>query len=149
MADATKSAANPNGQDVVYWIAPENGAKKAATPHVFHICQGVSPLRGKTVNQRLGDRGLCGERDPHHQADPDGAEAVRVRRQRTRPPPRRRDNVNLPSRRSGALLAADVDADEASGELPRLTSSSTLERPALRAASTPAITCAGWSPAGC
>jgi hypothetical protein len=40
-----------NGQDVVYWIAPENGAKKAASPHVFHICQGVSPLRGKQVNQ--------------------------------------------------------------------------------------------------
>ena len=50
VADATKSAANPNGVDRVYWIAPENGAKKAATPHVFHICQGVSPLRGKTVN---------------------------------------------------------------------------------------------------
>ncbi len=44
VADAT------GGQDVVYWIAPENGAEKAATPHVFHICQGVSPLRGKTVN---------------------------------------------------------------------------------------------------
>jgi hypothetical protein len=50
VADATKTAANPNGQDVVYWIAPENGAKKSATPHVFHICQGVSPLNGKTVN---------------------------------------------------------------------------------------------------
>jgi hypothetical protein len=50
VADATKSTANPNGLDVVYWIAPENGAKKSATPHVFHICQGVSPLRGKTVN---------------------------------------------------------------------------------------------------
>jgi len=50
VAGATKSAANPNGLDVVYWIAPENGAKKAATPHVFHICQSVSPLRGKTVN---------------------------------------------------------------------------------------------------
>ena len=50
VADATKSAANPNGLDVVYWIAPENGAKKAATPHVFHICQNVSPLRGKQVN---------------------------------------------------------------------------------------------------
>ena len=50
VADATKDATHPNGQDVVYWIAPENGAKKAATPHVFHICQGVSPLRGKTVN---------------------------------------------------------------------------------------------------
>jgi hypothetical protein len=50
VAGATKSAANPNGKDVVYWIAPENGAKKSATPHVFHICQGVSPLNGKTVN---------------------------------------------------------------------------------------------------
>jgi hypothetical protein len=51
VADATKSAANPNGLDVVYWIAPENGAMRAATPHVFHICQDVSPLRGKTVNK--------------------------------------------------------------------------------------------------
>lgn len=50
VAEATKSSANPNGLDVVYWIAPENGAKKAATPHVFHICQGVSPLNGKSVN---------------------------------------------------------------------------------------------------
>jgi len=51
VADATKSAANPNGLDVVYWIAPENGAKKSATAHVFHICGSVSPLRGKSVNQ--------------------------------------------------------------------------------------------------
>ena len=50
VAEATKDAAHPAGQDVVYWIAPENGAKKAATPHVFHICQGVSPLSGKSVN---------------------------------------------------------------------------------------------------
>jgi hypothetical protein len=50
VTDATKDAAHPNGQDVVYWIAPENGAKKATTPHVFHLCQAVSPLRGKTVN---------------------------------------------------------------------------------------------------
>jgi len=50
VADATKDATHPNGLDVVYWIAPENGAKKAASPHVFHICQAVSPLRGKTVN---------------------------------------------------------------------------------------------------
>jgi hypothetical protein len=50
VADATKDAAHPAGQDVVYWIAPENGAKKSSTPHVFHICGGVSPLRGKTVN---------------------------------------------------------------------------------------------------
>jgi len=51
VAEATKSSANPNGLDVVYWIAPENGAKKSATPHVFHICDGVSPLRGKSVNK--------------------------------------------------------------------------------------------------
>ena len=51
VADATKTAANPTGQDVVYWIAPENGAKRASTAHVFHLCEGVSPLRGKTVNR--------------------------------------------------------------------------------------------------
>ncbi len=50
VAEATKDAAHPAGQDVVYWIAPEAGAKKSATPHVFHICEGVSPLRGKSVN---------------------------------------------------------------------------------------------------
>jgi hypothetical protein len=50
VAEATKDAAHPAGQDIVYWIAPEGGAKKSATPHVFHICQGVSPLHGKTVN---------------------------------------------------------------------------------------------------
>src|SRR3954467_948384 len=50
VAEATKNAAHPAGQDVVYWIAPENGAKKSATPHVFHICNEVSPLRGKSVN---------------------------------------------------------------------------------------------------
>ena len=50
VAEATKTAANPAGQDVVYWIAPENGAQKSSTPHVFHLCAGVSPLRGKTVN---------------------------------------------------------------------------------------------------
>jgi hypothetical protein len=50
VAEATKDATHPAGQDVVYWIAPENGAKRASTPHVFHICQGVSPLRGKAVN---------------------------------------------------------------------------------------------------
>ncbi|MES2147474.1 MAG: hypothetical protein V4491_06460 [Pseudomonadota bacterium] len=51
VAEATKDAAHPAGQDVVYWIAPEKGAKRATTPHVFHICQAVSPMRGKTVNQ--------------------------------------------------------------------------------------------------
>jgi len=50
VADATKNTQNPSGQDVVYWIAPENGAKKAETPHVFHLCERVSPLAGKTVN---------------------------------------------------------------------------------------------------
>ena len=50
VADATKDAAHPAGLDVVYWIAPEGGAKKSATPHVFHICEVVSPLRGKGVN---------------------------------------------------------------------------------------------------
>jgi hypothetical protein len=50
VADATKDTAHPNGQDVVYWIAPENGARTASTPHVFHLCEAVSPLRGKTVN---------------------------------------------------------------------------------------------------
>ncbi|HEY4070445.1 MAG TPA: hypothetical protein VGM04_02685 [Sphingomicrobium sp.] len=51
VADATKDATHPAGQDIVYWIAPENGAKTSATPHVFHICEGVSPLHGKTVNK--------------------------------------------------------------------------------------------------
>ena len=50
VADATKSAANPNGTDVVYWIAPEAGAKKSSEPHVFHLCEAVSPLNGKTIN---------------------------------------------------------------------------------------------------
>lgn len=47
---ATKDAAHPDGQDVVYWIAPENGAKKSADPHVFHLCANVSPLKDKVVN---------------------------------------------------------------------------------------------------
>jgi hypothetical protein len=51
VSEATKDPQHPTGQDVVYWIAPENGAKRASTPHVFHICEGVSPLRGKTVHQ--------------------------------------------------------------------------------------------------
>lgn len=47
---ATRDASHPAGQDVVYWIAPEAGAAKSAEPHVFHLCAGVSPLKGKTVN---------------------------------------------------------------------------------------------------
>ncbi len=50
IAAATKSATNPNGVDVVYWIAPEAGQKKSSEPHVFHLCEQVSPLNGKTVN---------------------------------------------------------------------------------------------------
>jgi hypothetical protein len=50
VADATKSTQNPNGLDVVYWIAPENGAKRASEPHVFHLCDAASTLQGKTVN---------------------------------------------------------------------------------------------------
>lgn len=51
VTEATKSDQNPAGLDIVYWIAPENGAKTSATPHVFHICENVSPLKGKTVNR--------------------------------------------------------------------------------------------------
>ena len=50
VADATKNAEHPAGQDIVYWIAPENGAKKSADPHVFHLCANVSPLKDKVVN---------------------------------------------------------------------------------------------------
>ena len=50
MAEATKSEENPNGLDVVYWIAPPAGAKKSPSPLVFHLCKGVSTLREKTVN---------------------------------------------------------------------------------------------------
>ena len=39
-----------NGQDVVYWIAPAAGATRSKHPLVFHLCDDVSPLRGKTVN---------------------------------------------------------------------------------------------------
>jgi hypothetical protein len=49
VAAATKDATNPTGQDVVYWIAPEAGAKKGE-PHVFHLCDRVSPLKDKTIN---------------------------------------------------------------------------------------------------
>jgi hypothetical protein len=50
VTSATKSAEHPDGQDVVYWIAPENGAKKSSDPHVFHLCANVSPLKDKVVN---------------------------------------------------------------------------------------------------
>lgn len=47
---ATKTADNPNGQDVVYWIAPPAGATKSEHELVFHLCADVSPLKDKTVN---------------------------------------------------------------------------------------------------
>ena len=50
IAEASKTADNPAGQNVVYWIAPEGGAAKAASPHVFHLCEQVSPLHGKVAN---------------------------------------------------------------------------------------------------
>jgi hypothetical protein len=50
VAAATKDASHPDGLDVVYWIAPENGAAKHAEPRVFHLCAAVSPLKDKTVN---------------------------------------------------------------------------------------------------
>lgn len=51
VAEATKDAEHPAGRDVVYWIAPEAGAKRSRHPLVFHLCEDVSPLRGKIVNQ--------------------------------------------------------------------------------------------------
>jgi len=51
VAEATKSEANPNGIDTVYWIAPPAGAKKSPSELVFHLCDNVSVLRGKTVNK--------------------------------------------------------------------------------------------------
>ena len=50
VAEATKSAENPDGLDVVYWIAPKNGAEKSSHDLVFHLCGDVSTLRGKTIN---------------------------------------------------------------------------------------------------
>lgn len=50
VAEATKSAANPDGLDTVYWIAPKDGAEKSASKLVFHLCENVSTLRGKKVN---------------------------------------------------------------------------------------------------
>jgi hypothetical protein len=51
VAEATKSEANPNGLDTVYWIAPPAGTKKSPSELVFHLCDNVSVLRGKTVNK--------------------------------------------------------------------------------------------------
>lgn len=50
VAEATADADNPNGRDVVYWIAPPQGETEHDSPRVFHLCPEVSTLRGKTVN---------------------------------------------------------------------------------------------------
>ena len=50
VAEATKSEEHPNGLDVVYWIAPKDGKEKSSNKLVFHLCEDVSTLRGKTVN---------------------------------------------------------------------------------------------------
>lgn len=49
VAEATRSAENPNGLDVVYWITPPDGAKEHDSPRVFHLCADVSTLRDKPV----------------------------------------------------------------------------------------------------
>ena len=51
IAEDSATVIEASGQDVVYWIAPEKGSKRSATPHVFHLCKDVSPLRGKVVNR--------------------------------------------------------------------------------------------------
>jgi len=50
VAEATKDASNPNGRDVVYWIAPKAGETKSDSKLVFHLCAEVSSLRNKNVN---------------------------------------------------------------------------------------------------
>jgi len=47
-SDAVEKATG--GLDTVYWIAPKNGAEKSSSKLVFHLCEDVSTLRGKTVN---------------------------------------------------------------------------------------------------
>ena len=48
--DSEAVAEATGGLDTVYWIAPKNGAKKSSSKLVFHLCEDVSTLRGKTVN---------------------------------------------------------------------------------------------------
>jgi len=45
--DSEAVAAATGGQDVVYWIAPKDGAEKSSHELVFHLCSDVSTLRGK------------------------------------------------------------------------------------------------------
>ena len=51
VAEATKTADNPDGLDVVYWIAPKPGETRSSSPLVFHLCEEVSTLRDKVVNK--------------------------------------------------------------------------------------------------
>jgi len=48
--DMNTCAAQIKANDVVYWIAPKAGAERSSAPLVFHLCEDVSPLRGKNVN---------------------------------------------------------------------------------------------------
>ncbi|MEO1564441.1 MAG: hypothetical protein AAFR98_13475 [Pseudomonadota bacterium] len=47
---AAVQAANPNGDDVVYWITPPEGEDRHDSPRVFHLCEDVSPMRDKPVS---------------------------------------------------------------------------------------------------
>jgi len=48
--DTEAVAEATGGQDIVYWIAPKDGKSKSSSKLVFHLCEDVSTLRGKTVN---------------------------------------------------------------------------------------------------
>lgn len=48
--DSEAVAEATGGQDTVYWIAPKDGKTKSSSKLVFHLCEDVSTLRGKTVN---------------------------------------------------------------------------------------------------
>ena len=50
VAAATKDAHTPRVRTSSTGSRRKNGAKKSKTPHVFHLCAGVSPLKGKTVH---------------------------------------------------------------------------------------------------
>ena len=47
---AAVQAANPNGDDIVYWITPPEGEDRHDSPRVFHLCADVSPMRDKPVS---------------------------------------------------------------------------------------------------
>ncbi len=48
--DSAAVAEATGGLDVVYWVAPKDGAEKSASKLVFHLCEDVTHLRGKKVN---------------------------------------------------------------------------------------------------